>query len=90
MKKEGCSKCFPTKVDWEEGNFYGFQCFECTMGRTAFIIHKEHVSNITPNEEKEMLYLIEKHYPDLKAKGLYKTRKSYLHFYEFLVPKEAK
>ena len=90
MKKEGCFKCNPEKVDWAEGNFYGFQCFECTMGKTAFIIHKEHVEYITPEEEKEMLTLVEKYYPDLKPKGLYKIRKSYLHFYEFLVPKEVK
>jgi len=89
MKVNDCPKCNPTKVDWEEGNFYGYQCFECTTGKTAFIVHKEHVSYITPDEEKEMLSLIEKYYPDLKAKGLYKTRKNYVHFYEFLVRREA-
>ena len=89
MKKEGCSKCFPQKVDWEEGNFYGFQCFQCTLGRTAFIIHKDHVTNITPDEEKEMLKLVKKYYPDLMPKGTYKTRMNYIHFYELLVPKEV-
>ena len=81
-----CRLCKPVNKNWEEDGFYGYQCFECTSGKTAFIIAKNHKGTLT-NEEREIyLKLVEKHYPDLEPK-LSEDRPGCQHWYQFLVRK---
>ncbi len=88
MKDPNCRLCNPKNVNWKEDGFFGFQCYECTSGRTAFIVLDEHKGTITEEEEKTYKELIKKHFPDMEAKGLAEKRTVCNHWYEFLVKKK--
>lgn len=90
MAHENCRLCNPKNITWKEDGFYGFQCFECSSGKTAFIILDEHRGTLTKDEEKKYLELIEKHFPDLESKNLSKNRRNCNHWYEFLIRKKDK
>lgn len=85
MKDTNCNFCNPKKFDWVEKGFYGYQCFECTSGRSAFIILDDHRGFLTDEEKKDLPSLIEKHYPGLELKGIPDKRKSMIHWYDMLI-----
>lgn len=87
VKDTNCKLCNPVNVKWRENGFYGFQCFECTSGKTAFIVLDEHRGTITDEEKVIFKELIDKHFPDMEPKGLSESRKACVHWYEFLVRK---
>ncbi len=82
-----CKLCKPVNKNWQEEGFYGYQCFECTNGKTAFIILDEHKGTLTREQWQTYQKLAAKHYPDLVSKGLSEKRRSCQHWYEFLVRK---
>ena len=87
MKDPTCKFCNPKKFDWNEKGFYGYQCFECTTGKTAFIILDDHRGNLTKEEEKNLPLLIDKHYPGMERKGIPDRRTSMIHWYDMLSKK---
>jgi hypothetical protein len=76
------------KMDWIEKGFYGYQCSECTNGRSAFIILADHKGFLSDEERATFNELIEKYYPDLEPKGMSDRKKICLHWYDFLVAKK--
>lgn len=88
MANTECRFCNPVNKNWEENGFYGYQCFECTEGRTAFIVLKEHKGSLTDKEKETFKMLVKKHYPDLEPKGLADRRKVCNHWYEFLIKRK--
>lgn len=91
MKKDpDCRFCKPNKNNksyWEEDGFYGYQCFECTGGKTAIVATIEHKEDISPEEKKTLHMLIDKHYSDLTPKVVPHRSLIFKHYYEFLVKK---
>jgi hypothetical protein len=87
MKDPNCNLCNPRKKDWESSGFYGYSCTECIVPNRAFIILDEHRGELTEEEQKTFEELVKKHYPQLKSKRLSESRKTCLHWYEFLVGK---
>jgi hypothetical protein len=82
-----CNLCSPKRVDWKEKNFYGYSCAECRVPDRAFVILNDHRGELTKEEYQTFNELCKKHYPQLKSKHLAESRKTCLHFYEFLVKK---
>lgn len=83
-----CKFCHPINKSWEDEGFYGYHCFECTGGKTAFVILKEHKGVLTEEEKEKFKKVIKKHYPDLEPKGLADKRKVCNHWYEFMIKKK--
>jgi hypothetical protein len=79
-----CNLCNPKRKDWSENGFYGYSCADCKVPDRAFMVFEKHNGELTPEEYKTFNKLCEKYYPQLKSKRLSESRKTCLHWYEFL------
>ena len=79
-----CNLCDPKRMDWKSDGFYGYSCADCKVPDKAFVILDKHKGELTEKEQKTFEMLIKKHYPQLKCRNLSESRKTCLHWYEFL------
>ena len=85
MKDPNCNLCNPKRKDWSENGFYGYECKNCKIPDRAFIVSEKHIGELTKEEHKIFNKLCETYYPHLRSRNLSESRKTCLHFYEFLV-----
>jgi hypothetical protein len=84
MEKPQCNLCLPKRLDWQEKGFYGYQCFECTEGKSAFIVSESHKSKLTEEENQIVDELVNKYYPGFQRRRICEKRESDQHWFDFL------